>query len=160
VQVGIGNWQAQLEANTVAFLSDFVTRSRFASEYPISLTPAQFVDKLFLNTGVVPSSAERQAAIDEFGGSGTSFGTLARGRAVRRVADNPAFKLLETNPAFVLMQYFGYMRRNPDATPDTNFSGWQFWLNKLNQFNGNFVNADMVKAFIVSSEYRSRFGQP
>ena len=56
------------------------------------------------------------------------------------------------------MQYFGYMRRNPDATPDTNYKGFQFWLNKLDQFNGDFLSAEMVKAFIVSGEYRARFG--
>jgi hypothetical protein len=115
---------------------------------------------LFLNAAVIPTAVERQSAIDEFGGAATSAGTLARARALRRVAENSSFTQQEFNPAFVLMEYFGYMRRNPDATPDANFNGWQFWLNKLDQFHGNFVNAEMVKAFIVSSEYRSRFGQP
>jgi hypothetical protein len=50
------------------------------------------------------------------------------------------------------MEYFGYLRRDPDA------SGFNFWLNKLNSFNGNFVDAEMVKSFISSSEYRQRFG--
>jgi hypothetical protein len=57
------------------------------------------------------------------------------------------------------MQYFGYLRRAPDAVPDADFRGWKFWLDKLNQFNGNFVSAEMVKAFISSDEYRKRFGQ-
>ena len=70
----------------------------------------------------------------------------------------------ETNKAFVLMQYFGYPRRNPDdvrfdGNPDPDFNGFNFWLAKLNQFNGNFVQAEMVKAFILSIEYRQRFGQ-
>jgi hypothetical protein len=51
------------------------------------------------------------------------------------------------------MQYFGYLRRNPDE------SGFNFWLGKLNQFNGDFIKAEMVKAFISSDEYRRRFGQ-
>jgi len=58
----------------------------------------------------------------------------------------------------VLMQYFGYLRRNPNDLPDADFSGYNFWLNKLDSFGGNFVNADMVKAFLVSGEYRQRFG--
>lgn len=58
------------------------------------------------------------------------------------------------------MQYFGYLRRNPNSDPDVNFNGYNFWLAKLNQFNGNFIDADMVKAFISSSELRLRFGQP
>ena len=60
--------------------------------------------------------------------------------------------------AFVQMQYFGYLRRNPNDAPAVDFSGYNFWLNKLNQFNGNFVAAEMVKAFITSAEYRHRFG--
>jgi hypothetical protein len=57
------------------------------------------------------------------------------------------------------MQYFGYLRRNPNDPPEPglNFDDYNFWLSKLNQFNGNFVNAEMVKAFITSGEYRQRF---
>ena len=62
------------------------------------------------------------------------------------------------NRAFVLMQYFGYLRRNPNDAPDSNFDGYNFWLTKLNSFDGNFINAEMVKAFILSAEYRHRFG--
>jgi hypothetical protein len=60
------------------------------------------------------------------------------------------------------MQYFGYLRRNPPDPPEAtlDFQGYNFWLNKMNQFNGNFVQADMVKSFLVSTEYRQRFGQP
>ena len=65
----------------------------------------------------------------------------------------------EFNRAFVLMEYFGYLRRNPNDAPDSDFSGYNFWLTKLNQFNGDFVKAEMVKAFINSSEYLKRFSQ-
>jgi hypothetical protein len=50
------------------------------------------------------------------------------------------------------MEYFGYLRRNPDT------AGFNFWREKLNSFAGNFINAEMVKAFISSAEYRQRFG--
>jgi len=56
------------------------------------------------------------------------------------------------------MQYFGYLRRNPNDTPDSDYSGYDFWLTKLNFFNGNYVSAEMVKAFITSTEYRGRTG--
>jgi hypothetical protein len=56
------------------------------------------------------------------------------------------------------MQYFGYLRRNPDAQTSGDYEGYEFWLAKLNAFNGDFVNAEMVKAFISSTEYRNRFG--
>ena len=42
--------------------------------------------------------------------------------------------------------------------PDTNFDGYNFWLGKLNEFQGNYINAEMVKAFIQSDEYKHRFG--
>jgi hypothetical protein len=66
-------------------------------------------------------------------------------------------KSAEFNKPFVLMQYFGYLRRNPNDLPDTDFSGYNSWLTKLESFGGNFVDAEMVKAFIYSTEYRNRF---
>jgi hypothetical protein len=64
-----------------------------------------------------------------------------------------AFYVQQFNRAFVQLEYFGYMKRDPDE------AGYAFWLDKLNLF-GNFVNAEMVLAFISSPEYRARFGQP
>ena len=160
VVVGQIGWEDQLESNKVAFFMDFVSRARFTTAYPTTLTPAQFVDMLFANAGVTPSAAERNAAIGEFSGAANTSDVAARARALRRVAENATFKQQETNRAFVLMQYFGYLRRNPNDPPEQNlnFDGYNFWLAKLNQFNGNFVNAEMVKAFIISGEYRQRFG--
>ena len=77
---------------------------------------------------------------------------------LRAVTENAAFQAHEFNRAFVLIQYFGYLRRNPNDAPDVNFSGYDFWLNKLNQFNGDYRAAEMVRAFINSAEYRQRFG--
>ena len=160
VVIGQPGAEQQLESNKIAFALDFVTRTRFTTLYPTTMTPAQFVDALFTNAGVTPSTTDRNAAINEFGVAGNTADTAARGRALRRVAENSILNQQETNKAFVLMQYFGYLRRNPNDPPEQglNFDGYNFWLGKLNQFNGNFVNAEMVKAFIVSSEYRQRFG--
>jgi hypothetical protein len=60
------------------------------------------------------------------------------------------------------MQYFGYLQRNPDDAPEQglNFDGYNFWLGKLNQFGGDYRAAEMVKAFLNSTEYRARFGTP
>lgn len=87
-------------------------------------------------------------------------GLITRAEALRLLVEDADFKQAQLNPAFVLMEYFGYLRRNPNDPPDNNLAGYNFWLNKLNQFNGNFVSADMVKAFITSTEYRRRFGPP
>ena len=73
------------------------------------------------------------------------------------MAENQNLSTNEFNRAFVLMQFMGYLRRDPNSGQDTDYTGYEFWLNKLNQFNGNFNAAEMVKAFIVSTEYRGRF---
>jgi hypothetical protein len=158
VIVGQGNWEAQLEANKQAFTLLFVQRAEFVARYPTTQTPAQFVDALFANAGVAPTNDERQAAIGEFGTATNTADLAARARSLRRVAESPALQQQELNRAFVLMEYFGYLRRNPDDAPDADFTGYNFWLAKLEQFHGNFVAAEMVKAFISSPEYRQRFG--
>jgi len=158
VIVGQPGWEQVLETNKHTFAADFVSRPRFAAAFPTTMTPAQFVDTLYANAGVTPSAAERTVAINEFGSATTTADAAARARVLRRVAMNSNLAQQEFNKAFVLMQYFGYLRRNPNDAPDNNFDGFNFWLAKLNQFNGNFVQAEMVKAFIVSIEYRERFG--
>ena len=76
----------------------------------------------------------------------------------RAVAEHPNLVHAQFNRAFVLMEFFGYLRRDPDSLPDSDHSGYEFWLTKLDQFNGNFIAAEMVKAFTPSEEYRHRFG--
>jgi hypothetical protein len=157
VVVNQGNWQAQLEANKVAFSQAFVQRSQFTIKYSTSMAPGPFVDALYANAGVTPSVADRTAVINDFGGAADISDVTQRGKAFRDVAENSTLATSEQNRAFVLMQYFGYLRRDPNSGPDTDYTGYDFWLAKLNQFNGNFINAEMVKAFITSAEYRTRF---
>ena len=137
---------AVLEANKVAYFNDFVNRPEFISIYG-SLTSGQYVDSLIANSGVSFTQAERDALVNGLNGN-----TETRATVLRKISDKPSFRQAETNRMFVLMEYFGYLRRDPDT------AGFNFWLTKLNQFNGNFVKADMVKSFIVSGEYRGRFG--
>jgi N-acetylneuraminic acid mutarotase len=160
VIVNQAGWETVLENNKQAFTSEFVQRSRFVSAYPTSMSSEQFVDALFANAGVTPSASDRTAAINEFPFGATTNDVAARARVLRRVAENSTLAQQEFNRAFVLMQYFGYLRRNPNDAPEPglNFDGYNFWLKKLNQFNGNYINAEMVKAFITSIEYRQRFG--
>jgi uncharacterized protein (TIGR03118 family) len=84
--------------------------------------------------------------------AGLDGATLTRAGVLRIVAESEELQTREFNNAFVAMEYFGYLRRDPDT------AGFNFWLNKLNAFNGNFRNAEMVKAFLSSFEYRQRFG--
>jgi phage baseplate assembly protein gpV len=159
VVVNQSGWEQVLESNKQAFATEFVQRARFVSAYPTSMSAEQFVDALFANAGVSPSATDRAAAVNEFSFHATTADVAARARALRRVAENSTLQQQGFSRAFVLMQYFGYLRRNPNDAPDGNFAGYDFWLNKLNQFNGDFVQAEMVKAFLSSIEYRRRFGQ-
>ncbi len=159
VVVNQTGWAAVLENNKQNFMVQFVQRSRFVSQFPTSMTPSQFVEKLNQNAGAVLSSSEQATAIGLFGEATDTSSIAARAQALRQVAENHNLYVAEFNRAFVLMEYFGYLRRNPNEGQDTDFSGYDYWLNKLNAFNGNFINAEMVKAFITSSEYRGRFTQ-
>ncbi len=159
VVVNQSGWETVLENNKQAFATDFVQRPRFTSAYPTSTSPEAFVDTLFANAGITPTSDDRAAAISEFGSGSNTADLSARARALRRVAENSTLIQTESNRAFVLTEYFGYLRRSPNDAPDTNFDGYNFWLNKLNQFKGDFVGTELVRAFIDSSEYRRRFGQ-
>lgn len=151
VVVGQPGWEQVLENNKQKLTGDFVQRTRFTTVG--GLTPAKFVDALNTNAGNPLSPSERNQLVADY-----TFGIKTQAHVLRAVAEDPDLVATEKNRAFVLMQYFGYLRRDPNIVPDSDYSGYEFWLNKLNEFGGNFVNAEMVKAFITSSEYRQRFG--
>ncbi|MBC7930586.1 MAG: hypothetical protein H7Z38_08450 [Rubrivivax sp.] len=156
VIIGQSGADALLEANKNAFALEFVQRPRFLTAFPLTMTPAQVVDTMNQNAGSVLTQGQRDALVAQL----TASADVAAGRAsvLRQIAENQALKANEKNRAFVLEQFFGYLRRNPNDAPDTDYTGYEFWLQKLNQFGGNFVQAEMVKAFITSTEYRQRFG--
>ncbi|HEY0079881.1 MAG TPA: SBBP repeat-containing protein [Pyrinomonadaceae bacterium] len=168
VVVGVGNWEQQLAANRLDFARRWVQRADFVAQFPVTMTAAQFVDKLFQNAEVTPTTPERDAAIAAYG----SGGTEGRAAALLSVADSASVYNKQYNPAFVLMQYIGYLRRNPNDAPDNSYAGFDFWLNKMNQFSqpgedvrneqvarARVQRAEMVRSFIISGEYRQRFGQ-
>jgi hypothetical protein len=137
---------ATLEQGKQAFVAEFVTRPAFTARYPSSQTGAQFVDALLatvLSGSGVNLSSLRQTLIDDFAANGS------RARVLRLVADVQAFRDAEYNRAFVLMQYFGYLRRDIDQ------GGYNFWLTLLNQQPSNAVG--MACAFVTSQEYQQRF---
>jgi len=137
-----------------------VTRQQFIDKFPANWSAQQFVDKLYSNAGIAPDSAPNHtAALNELNLAPAD--NAARARTLRLVAEDPMLIQREFNRAFVLMEYFGYLQRNPPDAPERtlDYQGYNFWLDKLNQFNGNYINAEMVKAFLSSIEYRQRFGQ-
>ena len=146
VVVGQGDWQAQLNANKTAFANAWVARADFRAEYPTTMSPAAYVDKLVQTAGLSPAQVNRDALV-----AGLTAGTETRASALRKIVESAAFSAQEKNPAFVHMQYLGYLRRDPDA------AGFDFWLGKLNNHGGDFHAAEMVRSFLVSGEYLGRF---
>ncbi|HEY0077746.1 MAG TPA: M12 family metallo-peptidase [Pyrinomonadaceae bacterium] len=153
VVIGQPGAEANLEANKQAYATQVASSADFNARFPQTTADA-YVDALFASAGVTPTASERQAAIAAYG----SGGAAGRAAALRKVAESASVNASEINPAFVLLQYHGYLRRDPNASPDSDDSGYQFWLGKLNQFGGNYVTAEMVKGFITSGEYIRRFG--
>jgi choice-of-anchor B domain-containing protein len=149
VVMGQAGWEQQLAANKNAFVEAWVQRPAFVAEFPVGMSADDYVSKLFTRAEVGLTITEYQDAVNTYG-TGDMQG---RARALRAVVESHTVALGHKSPAFVLMEYFGYLRRDPDD------EGYNFWLTKLNQFHGNFVEAEMVKAFITSIEYRQRFGQ-
>ena len=78
-------------------------------------------------------------------------GAQTRAQVLRVVVDSPELFNREYNAAFVLMQYFGYLQRDPDET------GYNNWLSLLNR-TGDYRT--MIFGFLYSQEYISRFGTP
>ena len=154
---------ATIEANKKQFAEEFTRRAEFRTIYD-PLSNFDYVERLFQTTGINVSAQEKQALVD-----GLNNQTETRATVLQKVVDGAvviaegnqqftnayarAFYDKELNAAFVLMEYFGYLRRDPDP------AGYQNWLDKLNTY-GNYIDAEMVKSFIVSPEYRARFGQP
>jgi len=139
---------ANLEAGKQAFTDEWIQRPEFLNKYPATLSPGDFIDQLIATVKTttnnsVDLSANRAAYLNTLQQNG-------RGGALRQIADDAGFKQAEYNNAFVLMQYFGYLGRDPDA------DGYKFWLDILNNRVPNNYRS-MVCAFITSAEYQYRF---
>lgn len=144
-------YEQKLEANKRAFADSWIARADFAPF--MQMSPEAFVDTLFANVGATPIASERLALINELKSGGS------RAVVLRKVLDTQAVYQKEYNSAFVLMQYFGYLRRNPDDAPDGDMRGYNFWLGQVNGEGGAIRNnyANMVRAFVITGEYRDRF---
>jgi hypothetical protein len=118
VVVGDSSWQDRLDTNKHLYLLRFIERPDFVAAHA-GQNAEQFVDSLFANVGVTPTQDERNAALIAHGHSN-------RADALRSVVESGSVYNKLYNPGFVLMQYFAYLRRNPDAAPDNNFDGYNF----------------------------------
>jgi hypothetical protein len=133
-----------LQTSTLDLVNRFVLRPAFLQMYPSSQTPAEFVNQLFDIAGLTPFNAERQQEVEALTTNGKT-----RAQVLLDVIDVQEFKDREYDPAFTLMQYFGYLRRDPDP------AGYDFWLNVLNNRDPDNYRG-MICAFITSIEYQER----
>jgi CubicO group peptidase (beta-lactamase class C family) len=135
-----------LEIAKAGFAASWMQRPAFLQEYPENMSHVIFVNKLFDTAGLTGYGTEREQQIRAMSDSGKS-----RAQVLRDVIEIQDFKAREYNPSFVLMQYFGYLKRDPEP------EGYNFWLKVLNNDAPNNYRG-MVCAFITSAEYQDRFG--
>jgi carboxypeptidase family protein len=139
------------ETNKVNFTREFVRQPEFLERYSQATNGQTFVDALIdgiRGTSGVELSAQRGALVDAYN-QGTDLNE-SRSLALRSAIEDASFAQAEFNRAFVLMQYFGYLRRDPDQ------GGFGFWLDVLNnREQNNYLG--MVCAFVTSTEYQQRF---
>lgn len=140
-----------LQANKQAFAQAFVDRAEFNRRYPASMNAGQFVEALLTTasrSSGVSLAAQRASLLALY--NGADSGRIA---IIRHLADSESFAQAEYNRAFVLMQYFGYLRRDPDER------GFDFWVNVLQSKPATDPAAyrAMVCSFLSSAEYQFRF---
>jgi hypothetical protein len=132
---------AELEAKRAAFAEGFSHRAEFKALYDSKADGDEYVNAIVATAGVVPSNrtnvAIRQGAL-----------AITRGQALRELLESPEISAHFFNEAFVVVGYFAYLRREPDAQ-------YLVWLNTLNT-TGDY--REMIRGFIESQEYRHRFG--
>ncbi|HLE63640.1 MAG TPA: LamG-like jellyroll fold domain-containing protein, partial [Pyrinomonadaceae bacterium] len=139
-----------LDASKLAYAAAFSERPEFIAKYGGNTTAESFVDALLQTVYMAGTdlAGERETFISLY----NSANGLSESRAVvlRAIGDSVVFQRTSYNEAFVLMEYFGYLKRDPDI------AGYNFWLDVLNnREQGNYRS--MVCAFMTSAEYQQRF---
>jgi hypothetical protein len=141
IKIGGAQSPDQEAASKIEYMNAFVQRTEFKGLYD-ALSNSAYVNKLEQTAGV--TLADKTSLIAALDG-----GTQTRAQVLRTVIENQQVFDKFFNRGFVSMQYFGYLRRDPDTI------GFQNWLDTLNADPNNFRH--MIFGFIYSTEYRARF---
>jgi predicted Zn-dependent protease len=144
LQFVTGQTAEEVNQKRVAFMNAFVQRPAFRSLYD-PLSNADYVDTLLRTARVTISNRDQLV-------NNLNTGAQTRAQVLRAIVESPVVESKEFNPAFVAMQYFGYLKRDPET------EGFNAWLNYLNANPNDFRT--MVHGFVYAKEYRARFGQP
>jgi hypothetical protein len=140
-----GATSTEVDQKRAQFATDWVVRTDFLQAFPRSLTPTAFVDGILQVAGITVSN--RAQIISDLTAAGNT--DAGRATAVRAIADSQEETNHEFNPAWVYMQYVGYLRREPEP------AGFNAWLTFLNNNPTQFT--EMIRGFVDSVEYRNRF---
>jgi hypothetical protein len=142
------------EAKKVALTDAWVQRPEVAARYPASLTNSQFVQKL-LDTAGVTLSNQAQLVAD------LSAGTKTRAQVLKVIVESPEVNAKFYKPAFVTMQYFGFLRRDPEVcvgSANPSQCGYIFHNDRFKLVADQaFLENTMVRGFTESPEYFNRF---
>ncbi|HEV2881711.1 MAG TPA: matrixin family metalloprotease [Pyrinomonadaceae bacterium] len=144
LQFVTGQTAEEVNQKRDAFTNAFVQRPAFRSIYD-QLSNADYVDTLLRTARVTLSNRDQLV-------NNLNTGAQTRAQVLRAIVESPVVESKEFNPAFVAMQYFGYLKRDPET------EGFNAWLNYLNANPNDFRT--MVNGFVNAKEYRARFGQP
>jgi hypothetical protein len=132
----------QLEANKIAFVNELMARNEFKNKYDSVTDPSAYVDALVNTAGVTLSGKE--AMIEDL-----ARGRKTRAQVLRGIAESGEVYQEFYTEAFVVMQYFGYLRRDPDIL-------YLDWIETMKRSGGDY--RVMINGFLNSQEYRQRFG--
>jgi len=79
--------------------------------------------------------------------AGLTNGTLTRGQVLRQLVESAEVNSRFKNEAFIIMNYFGFLRRDADAA-------FADWIKKFNDTNDDRL---IINGFLNSAEFRFRF---
>jgi hypothetical protein len=130
--------------NKQAFTDEWVNRPEFKAKYDALVNPMDYVNGLCNTAGVNP--ANHDALVTSLQNN-----QMTRAQVLRAIVESKEVEDKFFIQGFVSMQYFGYLRRDPDTT------GYNNWVTTLTNDPGNYRH--MIFGFIYSNEYRQRFGQ-
>ncbi len=134
----------QLEANRAAFVDEFMARSEFRNRYDSTLNnPTAYVEALLQTVGL-PEHTGKDFWITELAAQ-----RMTRAQVLRALTESAEVYQKYYTEAFVIMQYFGYLRRSADGS-------YVNWIQTMNQTGGDYRM--MISGFLNSAEYRQRFG--
>jgi len=145
VFIGAAGWQPQREINRSALLNDWLNIPAFKQLYD-GKSNADFVDSLLRNAGIEWTAGDRYLWIKNL-----DSGSQSRQAALIKIVEDKDFYAREFNTAYVLIHYFGYLRRNPDDAPDFDLQGLNFWRDRLDEWGDYRI---VSRAFIESTEYK------